>query len=152
MENKEEGTVIGKNKHVVPPGVAVEELDGGKKKLSDQCPTSLARLLDKKGARSVYNDLVGAIVEEAKTRNMFGRWKDGEFITIMDEFADEFAKAGIKVVLCRRKSGSGTLRWLEFIDIERAPDYVPQYDVSNFSGQTIKTIYCTLLTKLSHML
>jgi hypothetical protein len=37
-----------------------------------------------------------------------------------------------------------TYRWIEFIDTEEVPDYIPQYDVVNTSGQVIKTIYTTL--------
>jgi len=49
-----------------------------------------------------------------------------------------------EVALCKRSSGSGRFRWLEFIDVEKLPDYVPQFDVANCSGQIIKTIYCKL--------
>jgi len=141
----EEGTLVAKGKHVVPDGVAVEELDGGKKKLADECPVDLARLLDAKGVRILYDKLVDAIVQESNTRNVFGKWKDEEFVSVLDLFADEFAEVGIKIALCKRSScGSGASRWLEFIDTKRLPDYIPQYDVANYSGQVIKTIYCTL--------
>jgi len=35
---------IAKGNHVVPPGAAVEELDGGKKKLRGECPPELKRV------------------------------------------------------------------------------------------------------------
>jgi len=139
-----EGKDVAGGKHVVPPGVAVEELDGGKKKLSKECPQDLALLLQKKNLIMTYDKMVDAIVSESNTRNLFGKWKDEEFASIVDLFRDDFAKQGIKVALCKRSSGSGTKRWLEFIDIEVAGNYVSQYDVANQSGQTIKTCYTTL--------
>ena len=137
-------TQVANGKHVVPEGVVVEELDGGKKKLAEICPPPLAQLLADKNLRMVYDKMVQAIVEESNTRNVFGMWKDEEFVSIVDLFRDEFAEQGVKVVLCKRKSGSGTFRWLEFINVEVAKDYIPQYDVENHSGQVVKTIYTTL--------
>jgi hypothetical protein len=139
-----DGSLVAKGKHVVPAGVAVEELDGSKKKLAEVCPPPLAQLLAEKNLRPVYDKMVQAIVEESRTRNVFGTWKDEEFVSIVELFRDEFAEQGVQVVLCKRKSGSGTYRWLEFIDVEVAKDYVPQYDVENHSGQVVKTIYTTL--------
>jgi hypothetical protein len=141
-----EGTEVAGGKYIVPPGVAVEELDGGKKKLSEKCPQDLEELLEKKGMKTVYDDLVKAIVKEGNTRSLFGDWKDKEFVSVIDLFADEFATKAIKVVLCKRVSNgmAGTQRWIEFIDTEIAPDYIPQYDASSRSGQAIKTMYNTL--------
>ena len=129
---------------VIPQGVAVEVLDGGKRKLADVCPPPLLKLLKSKDSVQIYEKLVQSVVHESKTRNVFGKWRDVEFLHILDEYKEDFADRGIKVVLCRRKSASQTRRWLEFIDIAMAHGYVPQYDVSNFSGQVIKTAYCTL--------
>jgi len=88
--------------------------------------------------------MVDAIVSESTTRNVFGKWKDQEFASIVDLFRDDFAEQGVKVALCKRRSSGYVARWLEFIDIEVAGNYVPQYDVANMSGQTIKTAYTTL--------
>jgi hypothetical protein len=137
-------TQVAKGKHVVPEGVVVEELDGSKKKLAETCPPPVAQLLAEKNLRMVYDKMVQAIVKESNTRNVFGMWKDEEFVSIVDLFRDEFAEQGVKVVLCKRKSGSGTVRWLEFINVDVASNYVPQYDVENHSGQVVKTIYATL--------
>lgn len=139
-----EGTEVAKGNHVVPKGVAVEELDGGKKKLSEKCPPELKELLEEKDLVSIYDKMVAAVVEEGATRSMFGKWQDAEFDSILDLFRDEFAEKGVKVALCKRSSGSGTYRWLEFIDVDVAENYVPQYDVGNYSGQVIKTMYTTL--------
>lgn len=68
-----------------------------------------------------------------------------KFISVLDLFRDEFTAKGVKVALCKRKSGKGTFRWLEFIDVEALSEpYVPQFDVENFSGQIIKTVYTKL--------
>ena len=133
-------TQVTKGKHVVPEEVVVEELDGGAKTLSDKCPLPLA---DKK-LRMVYDKMAQAIVKESDTRNVFGMWKDEEFVSIVNLYRDAFALHGVKVVVCKRKSGSGTFRWLEFFDVKVAQHYIPQYDVENHSGQVIKTIYATL--------
>ena len=137
-------TEVAGGKHVVPAGVAVEVLDGGKKKLSDECPPTVANLLETRGAKLVYDKMVAAICEAGSTRNVFGKWKDEEFVSIMDLFREDFADHGVKVVLCKRTSGSGTHRWLEFIDVAKTQNYVPQFDVSNMSGQVIKTVYTTI--------
>lgn len=135
---------VAQGHHSVPNGVAVEELDGGKKKLSQKCPPELESLLERNGARPIYDRLVEAIVKEGSTRNVFGMWRDKEFDGILDLFREELADKSVKVALCKRKSGSGTFRWLEFIDMQQAPDYVPQFDVANLSGQVIKTCYSKL--------
>ena len=73
--------------------------------------------------------------------------KDQQFISIVDQFRDDFTAKGIKIAFCKRKSGSkvGSYRWLEFIDVEALDEpYAPQFDVSNFSGQIIKTVYMKL--------
>ena len=77
-------------------GTPVEELDGGKKKLADECPPLLEALLQNKGCKPVYNKLVQAIVEESNTRNVFGKWRDEEFVSILELFQEEFAEYGIK--------------------------------------------------------
>ena len=140
---EEEGTTVAKGNHVVPPGVGVEELDGGKKKLVKECPQQLQDVLAKNGVTEVYDRLVQSIVSE-KTRSVFGQWRDGEIVIVLEKFADEFAQHGMKVCLCKRSSGSGTFRWLEFIPVEDIDNYVPQFDVANLSGQVIKTVYTTL--------
>lgn len=130
--------------HVLPEGVAVEKLDGGKKKLADECPPKLRQLLQRKQLTPIYDQLVQTIVQESKTRNVLGKWRDMEFVHILDQYREDFADKGVKVVLCKQKSGSGTHRWLEYIDVDVAGTYVPQYDVSNLSGQVIKTAYSEL--------
>eukprot|EP00980_Cylindrotheca_fusiformis_P006989 scaffold1469_cov119-Cylindrotheca_fusiformis.AAC.33 len=139
----EEGTEI-KGGHVVPPGVAVEELKnyGGHKKLRDECPEAVHKLMTEKDLFDVYDRFVGAIANEKKSRGPLGKWREPQFISVLDLFRDEFAAKGVKVALCKRKSGKGTFRWLEFIDVGALKEpYVPQFDVENFSGQIIKTVY-----------
>jgi hypothetical protein len=83
-------------------------------------------------------------VEESSTCSFFGKWKDQEFIAILDLFKEDFGEQGVKVALCKRRSNSGSFCWLEFIDVDEQPMYVPQFDVANLSGQVIKTCYSTL--------
>lgn len=144
-QQQEEGaTVIAKGKHIVPNGVAVEELDGGKKKLLKECPKKLQEMLLAKDLVTVYDAMVDEIVNQPKTRNAFGKWHDMEIVSVLDNFRDQFADKAVKVVLCTRESSAGTSRWLEFIDVDIVPTYVPQYDVNNLSEQVIKTVYTTL--------
>lgn len=128
-------------KHRVPSGVGVEELDGGKKKLSKECPQAVKEILDRHGLMKTYDQFVASIVESSNTRGFFGGWKDKEFETILERYKDDFAEKGVKVALCKYKSNNGTYRWLEFIDTSIAETYVPQYDYGNRSGQVIKTMY-----------
>uniref|UniRef100_A0A7R9ZM75 Uncharacterized protein n=1 Tax=Craspedostauros australis TaxID=1486917 RepID=A0A7R9ZM75_9STRA len=141
----EEGTEVAGGKHVVPEGVAVEELNGGKKKLSKKCPPALLTLLDHKDLLEIYDAMVEAVVAESNTRGTFGKWHDKEFDSIVDIYREDFAMKGVRVALCKRKSADGTRRWLEFIDIDMLGDtYVPQYDVANYSGQAIRTVFTKL--------
>lgn len=135
---------VADGKVTLPPGVAAEELDGGKKKLSDTCPYEVKELLEAKDLVTVYDKMIDAIVKEGNTRTLFGKWKDKEFVSIIDLFSDEFAEKGIKVCFCKYSSASTKHRWLEFIDKDVAANYVSQYDVANLSGQVIKTMYTTL--------
>ncbi len=102
-------------------------------------------LLEKKGLMDVYDSFVEAVVKTKSTRGPLGGWKDAQFISVIDLFRDQFAEGGVKVALCKRRSGKGTYRWMEFIDVNglKSP-YVPQYDVANLSGQIIKTCYTKL--------
>lgn len=135
---------VAKGKHTVPEGVAVEELNGGTKKLSAQCPPEVKSVLESHGLVVVYDKMVDAICKQGDTRSAFGRWKDAEFNNIIDLFRDEFSEKGVKIALCKRQSGGGTHRWIEFIDMNKVGDYVPQYDTNNYSGQVIKTCFTTL--------
>jgi len=142
-----EGTEVARGSYVVPSGVVVETLKNysGHKALRDECPEDVLKFLEEKMIFDVYDRLVTTLAEEKNTRGFFGKWKDAQFISVLDQFRDEFTAKGIKVVLCKRGSQKGSFRWLEFIDVESLKDpYVPQYDVSNLSGQIIKTVYTKL--------
>jgi len=142
-----DGTEVADGKHVVPKGVAVEELKNyrGHKELRNKTPEGVVEMLQPKYLMGVYDKFVQSVYDEKTTRSTFtGKWKDMEFVSILDAFRDDFADKGVKVALCKRSSGNGSYRWLEFIDVEEAAGYVPQYDVSNRSGQVIKTVYTRL--------
>ncbi|CAB9502593.1 expressed unknown protein [Seminavis robusta] len=145
-EISEGATVVAKGNHVVPAGVAVEELKnyGGQKDLKNLCPDSVRDWLTRKELWHVYDKFVDSVVADRSTRGPLGKWKDAQFISVLDQFRDDFAEQGVKVALCKRRSGSGTFRWLEFIDRTVAGDYVPQFDVANLSGQVINTCYTKL--------
>ena len=137
-----------KSGHTVPKGVAVEELKNykGFKKLREECPPAVQELLNSKdGLFEVYEKFVDTIASEKNTRGPLGKWRDAQFVSVLDQFQDSFIAQGVKVALCKRRSGKGTYRWLEFIDVEALEEpYVPQFDVANMSGQIIKTVYCKL--------
>jgi len=148
-------SVIG-GKHAVPEGVAVEELKNfnGKNDLVNDCPPAVRELLTantkKNGTAifAIYEKFVHTIYEDKSTRGMLGTWKDRQFVSVMEAFRDDFADHGIRMVLCKRKSGdfgNKSKRWIEFIDVDiTKTTYVPQYDVANLSGQVIKTWERTL--------
>ena len=85
---------------------------------------------------------------KAEIIHMLGTWKDRQFVSVMEAFRDDFADHGIRMVLCKRKSGdfgNKSKRWIEFIDVDITKNtYVPQFDVANLSGQVIKTWERTL--------
>lgn len=137
------GSVVAKGKMLLPRGVLAKELSGGKKKWKE-CSFELQKFLSTKGLTQAYDGMVNAISNESKTTSSFGKINTKEVLLIIDHYRDEFASKNVKVVLCKRKSSSGTHLWFEFIDTDSASNYVPQYDVSNFSDQTIKTVYTTL--------
>lgn len=137
-----------KGKYVVPKGVAVEMIKNfnGKKNLLNDCPQEVRELLIAKDAFDIYDKFVQTIYDDKTNTNGFGRWRDAQFVSKIDVFSDDFAKKGIKVALCARKSDGkhGNTRWLEFIDVSVVGNYVPQYDLSNMSGQIIRTVYTEL--------
>lgn len=139
-------TVVIPGEHIVPKGVAVEKIKNfnGKKDLLKDCPRGVRTILEKRGAFGVYDKFVQSIYDKKDTTNMMGRWKDQQFVYQVDLFADDFDEKGIKVALCKHQSGFTATRWLEFIDVEEAGNYVPQYDLGNMSGQVIKTAHATL--------
>lgn len=59
---------------IVPPRVAVEELKnyGGHKKLRDECPEDVQKLMTEKDPFDVYDRFVGAIAKEKKARGLLG--------------------------------------------------------------------------------
>lgn len=140
-----EGKEVANGSHVVPAAVAVEELKnyGGHKNLKNKCPDDVRKLLTEKNLFDVYDRFVQSIYDTKTTRGKgLGSWKDQQFVSVLDLFRDDFTAGGVRVALCKRKSGKGTRRWLEFIDVDALEEeYVPQFDVSNWSGQVIKTVY-----------
>ena len=148
LGSDEPGSAVARGSYTVPNGVAVEPLKnyGGHKDLQNTCPDDVRHLLETKGLFDVYDKFVQAIVDTKNTRgSLLGKWKDAQFISVLDLFRDEFTDKGVRVALCKRKSGKGTYRWLEFIDVDAVGDtYEPQYDVANRSGQVVKTAYSRL--------
>lgn len=64
--------------HVVPKGVAVEELKNynGHKQLRDQCPVDVQKLMTDKGLFDVYDKFVHTLAAEKNTRGPLGKWRD----------------------------------------------------------------------------
>lgn len=147
LSGEEEGVVVADGSYVVPKGVAVEELKNynGHRKLRDECPEAVNQMLSEKDLFDTYDKLVQALCDDKSTRGPLGKWKDAQVIGVLDLFRDEFAEKGVQVAFCKRKSGKGSYRWFEFIDIAATEgSYVPQYDLSNLSGQVIRTAHTQL--------
>ena len=81
---EEEGTAT-KGGHVVPPGVAVEELKNydGHKKLRDQCPEAVQKLMTEKNLFNVYDRFVSALATEKKTRGPLGKWREPQVCVLL---------------------------------------------------------------------
>ena len=109
-------------KHTVPPGVGVEELDGGKKKLSRECPAEVKEILERHDLVDTYDKFVATIVESSNTRGFFGGWKDKEFETILSRYKDDFAEKGVKVAVEELDRYGGARKKLK----EEMPIYVKE--------------------------
>lgn len=144
--DEEDGTEVAGGSYVVPKGVAVEELKNyhGHTDLRDKCPEAVNAMLKEKDLFDAYDRLVKALTDK-NTRGPLGKWKDAQVVGVIDLFRDDFANKRVKVAFCKRKSGKGSSRWLEFIDVDAVDgSYVPQFDLANLSGQVIETTYTKL--------
>lgn len=143
--SNEGGVLVAKGRYKVPTGVAVKELKNyyRSNKLLNDCPQEVKDLLKYKRLTSTYNSFVENISMNQKSfSKILGKMNDDEINSTIDKFRNPFEGNGIKVALCKRKSGRGTFRWLEFIDVDKLGNkYVPQYDTANLSDQIIKTWY-----------
>ena len=139
------GIVVAKGRYNVPTGVAVKELKNyyRSNKLLNDCPQKVKDLLNNKRLTSTYNSFIETISTDQKTYSkILGKMNDDEINSKIEKFRNPFERNGIKVALCKRKSGRGIFRWLEFIDIDKlGNNYVPQYDTANLSDQIINTWY-----------
>ena len=101
--------------------------------------------MEKKGLLDEYEKFVQTISDTKTTRGLItGKWKDAQFEAVLDQFRDDFAEKGVKICFCKTTvaGDAGSYRWLEFVDVEALEEpYVSQFNVSNYSGQVIKTAY-----------
>lgn len=94
--NNEEGTLVANGSHVVPAGVAVEEL-ASKKDLAHHCPPAVVELLAKNtGMREVYDQLIESLTKDSGTHTTFGKWKDDSVVGRLKLFEERFAAGGIQ--------------------------------------------------------
>ena len=140
---------VAQGRHTLPTGVVVKELKKfqGMKEFKNDCPNCVIDLLTTKELCDVYDCFVQAIYEDTTTQNPFGFWKDQQFVHVLELFRDEFITTGnVEAVLCKRRSSKAVYRWIEFIDrdVLGRNEYVLQYDVSNWSGQSLKTYHAKL--------
>mmetsp|Transcript_15387 Transcript_15387/g.33055 ORF Transcript_15387/g.33055 Transcript_15387/m.33055 type:complete len:142 (-) Transcript_15387:113-538(-) len=116
-----------------PEGVACEKLSSfkGRKKLKTKCPEKVQKLLDEKGAQEEYNKFVDDLC--AARGGWAGGWKSEVIDLVIKDSLIAFEVKGIRVFGCRVdeyvSTGQGgyvkNTRWLEFVDIEKLPDYKP---------------------------
>lgn len=144
-ETDKKATEIGGGWYKVPrEGVAAVQLRSAQKMSSD-CPADVDEFLNSLGVKPLYEDLIDAILSSKKTRNWADSWSTKEIRAIHSEFYDQFLSRGVKVVLCKLTPDAGkTLRWFEFVDINVAPAWVPQYDVAMDGGSEVDTFKTTL--------
>ncbi|KAL3932525.1 MAG: hypothetical protein SGBAC_010811 [Bacillariaceae sp.] len=121
--------------HAIPPqGVAVEHLsDWSTSKLTKECPQDVQELLTSKMLTAEYDRLVETLGGSKQTKTSFSNsWKTREVAKILHEFQPKFESKGIELVVCKKPLSVGweDVKWLEFIDIELAPEhYFPKYSV-----------------------
>ena len=93
----------------------------------------------------VYDNFIDAIVGSKKTRNWADSWSTKEISAILEEFAPQFLSRSVRVALCKIKPDKGkSVRWLEFVDLQEAPDWASQFDVTSKGESELKT-YKTML-------
>ena len=72
----------------------------GHKDLKDKCPEDVRAMLEEKDLFDVYDKFVQTIVDTKNTRGNTGKWQDAQFISILDQFRDDFtAKGRVEVKL-----------------------------------------------------
>lgn len=111
----------------MPVGAAAQPLfklrDGGKERLLGACPESVEALLEKKGAKGIYENFVKAVCGTVRSLDM--DWKSAEILTIQEAFRPQFHTFQVAVFLCQRRQKVRTWKWLEFVDRSLNPDYKP---------------------------
>eukprot|EP00797_Seminavis_robusta_P031906 Sro6_g005320.2 (871) ;mRNA; r:153909-156521 len=120
-----------------PVGVHVEELGqfgDPKARLKDDCPLALDVMLDQKGALDVYDEFIQAVVSECYIRWLM-LFDPQKIVALLRErgFAERFAAQGVKVCVCAQRlpqKDNFEYDWLEFVDLEAAPDYQSERDVA----------------------
>ena len=124
-----------------PDGVAVEELKNygrARNKLKETAPPYVTELMELKGAQDEYQTLVEHVAE-AGVGKKFKLWNVKKCMEIAEVHKEKFEAKGIKVYVCIKKEyvshgqyggHEEIFRWLEFVDMEKQPSYVPQRDAS----------------------
>jgi len=120
-----EGRVIAGGKHPLPEFVCADELRH-KFWRSHVNDGSVSELMSRKGLEAEYASLKA----EVKVAKRSGRLADVE--GVVSRRKERFGRAGVKVAVCERRSGSGVFQWIEYADA--AFPYVSQYDVSNLDA------------------
>eukprot|EP00977_Amphora_coffeiformis_P029906 scaffold43457_cov252-Amphora_coffeaeformis.AAC.2 len=131
--------------HKVPKGVVIQELNGAKK-LTDACPPNVQDLLDRKELTPTYDCFIDTLVKTRSTRDWAHSWRSKKIAAVLETFQNDFNRHGVNVAMCKLQPDSGTpYRWFEFIDMEVAGRYIPQYDVSNVNEEEeLETFQTTL--------
>mmetsp|Transcript_20738 Transcript_20738/g.50964 ORF Transcript_20738/g.50964 Transcript_20738/m.50964 type:complete len:639 (+) Transcript_20738:59-1975(+) len=127
--------VVLESNHVIPPkGVAIEQLsDWSSSQLVKECPPEVKTLLESKLLMGDYDRLVQTLKDTKTARTFTGTWKTTEVAKLLQEFQPIFESNGVEVVVCKKpldELGWEFVKWLEFIDIEAAPEqYFPKHNV-----------------------
>jgi len=130
------------NKYTFPDGVAVEELQrygkNKRQKLKEQAPVYVTELMEAKDCVDEYQTLVEH-VSECGVGKRFKDWNIKKLLEIAEAHQEKFEQKGVKVYVCIKREfvSHGQygghheyFRWLEFVDMEKQPSYVPQRDAS----------------------
>lgn len=125
--------VVLDGKYVIPPkGVAVETLsDWSSSQLVNVCPPEVKTLLESKFLMDDYDRMVNKLKDTKTVRTFAEAWKTTEVAILLKEFQPIFESKGVEVVVCKKPWGDwDQVKWLEFIDMEAAPEqYFPKHNV-----------------------
>lgn len=130
---------VANGKHALLPGVYAVEFKARKKIAAP--PSNLTAMLKRRGASEEFEALINALVSSKNTATTLGRWLIKNVAAEVALRSPRFQSLGVKVYACERRSEMRRHAWIEFVDVDDAQIYVPQYDVTSLTSKCIEVPY-----------